>query len=232
MPKNISYTLQGEGDIVLLLHGWGQNKEMMLPLIDELKHKYKCIAIDMPGFGKTEFNDSKDIDEYTRSIREFLNKKNILPKYIIGHSFGGKIAAEYYLKYQDIEKMVLIASPILKPKRSIKYYYKVYKHKLLKKMFRKKTYKGSNDYNNCPLHMKKFFVKVVNTHYNKEIKKINIPVMLLWGKNDRQVPVSKAKKLNKLIKESELHIVKGNHYAYIKNLDYSKLIIQKFIRRK
>ena len=36
MP-NISYIKEGKGEVILLLHGWGQNKEMMLPLIDNLK---------------------------------------------------------------------------------------------------------------------------------------------------------------------------------------------------
>ena len=133
MPKDINYIEKGQGEIILFLHGWGQNIDMMLPLIDELKHKYKCVILDLPGFGKSNFNDSKTISEYVEKIRLFLEEKQLLPKYLVGHSFGGKLCVEYYLKYQDVCKMALIASPILKPKRNFVYYYKVYKYKLIKK---------------------------------------------------------------------------------------------------
>ena len=230
MP-NISYIEEGKGDIILFLHGWGQNKEMMYPIISELKEKYKCVVLDLPGFGKSLFDNSKDIEEYVSSIRCFLEKNGLLPKYIVGHSFGGKLALEYYFKYKDIDKMVFIASPILKPKRSIKYYYKVYKYKILKKINIVSKNVGSEDYKNCKKEMKSFFVKVVNTHYDKKVKDINIPVLLIWGDKDNQVKLDKGKKLNKIIKSSQLYILKGSHFAYLDNIEFTKLVIQKFIRR-
>lgn len=231
MPNTISYIVEGQGDVILFLHGWGQNKESMLPLIDTLKNKYKCVLIDMPGFGETIFNDAKNIKEYTESIRNFLEENKLLPKYIVGHSFGGKVAVEYYLQYKDIDKMFVIASPILKPKRTIKYYYKVIKHKL-KKVLKITSNEGSIDYKNCPFNMKSFFVNVVNTHYNKMVKTIQIPFILLWGESDKAVPLNKAKKLNKLLMNSELYIMKGGHFAYIENIEFTKLVIQKHLRRK
>ena len=229
MPNKIQYLVEGEGDVILFLHGWGQNKEMMYPLIEELKDKYKCVILDMPGFGESNFNNSNNIEEYTERIREFLKENNLLPKYIVGHSFGGKVGVEYYLKYKDIDKMVVIASPILKPTRTIKYYYKVYKHKIMKK-FNKRS-KGSRDYDACPLIMKNFFVSVVNTHYNKKVKDITIPVLLLWGEDDKEVKISKAFKLRQLIENSKLYLTKGDHFAYLQNIEFTKLTIQKFLRR-
>ena len=77
--------------------------------------------------------------------------------------------------------------------------------------------------------MKTFFINVVNTHYDKIIKNIDIPILLLWGDKDDKVPLNKAKKINKLMENSELHIVKGNHFAYL--LNFSKLVLSKFFRR-
>lgn len=231
MP-NISYIKEGEGEIVLLLHGWGQNKEMMLPLIEDMKKKYTCVAIDMPGFGETKFNDFNTISEYTEYIRMFLKENDILPKYIIGHSFGGKVAVDYYLKYKDIEKMAVISSPLLKPTRGLRYYYKILKYKLKKKLKIRQSNVGSSDYKNCKDNMKKFFVKVVNTHYNKDIFKIKIPVLLLWGNKDKQVPLNKAKKLHKKLKRNKLVILNGGHFAHLENIEFTKLNINDFLRRK
>lgn len=230
MPNNISYVVEGKGDVILFLHGWGQSKESMIPLIENLKNNYKCVLLDMPGFGDSCFNNAKNIKEYTRDIRRFLLKNNIMPKYIVGHSFGGKVAFEYYLDYKDVEKLFIIASPILKPKRNIKYYYKIIKYKL-KKHLKIKSNEGSDDYKNCKESMKQFFVSVVNTHYNKVIKNIEIPTILIWGNSDEKVPIKKAYKLDKKLKNSELYIINGDHFAYIENIEFTKLVIQKHLRR-
>lgn len=233
MPSDMSCVVKGKGEVILFLHGWGQNKEMMLPLIEMLKNKYKCVIIDMPGFGKTDFNGCETIGSYTKKIRTFLEKEKLLPKYIVGHSFGGKIAIEYYLNHKDLKKIVLIASPILKPDRRIGYYYKVYKYKLLKKIFKNKKFNlGSEDYKNCPNGMKKFFNQVVNMHYNNQVSNIDIPTLLIWSDKDKKVPLKKGKKLFKMIKNSKLYVLKGTHFAYLENIDFTRLIIQKFFREE
>lgn len=232
MPNDIKYVCEGKGEIILFLHGWGQNKEMMLPLINELRFRYQCVVLDLPGFGESNFNEAINIKEYVQNIRAFLKEKNLLPKYIVGHSFGGKLAVEYCLQYKDLEKLAIIASPILKPKRGLKYYYKVYKYKLLKKIKKNKEIKGgSKDYNECNWKMKRFFVNVVNTHYDKSVKNIDIPVLMLWGDKDEKVNVNNAKKLNKLIENSNLYVMRGRHFAYLENVEFTKLVIQKFLRR-
>lgn len=229
MP-NISFVTQGEGEVILFLHGWGQNKEMMLPLADQLKYSYKCVLIDMCGFGGSPFNSKNDLEMYTDEIRFFLEKENLLPKYIVGHSFGGKAAIQYQLKYEDLKGLVIIASPLLKPRRSIKYRYKVVKYKIKKRLGFKDNNGGSEDYKNCSDEMKPFFVRVVNTHFDKDLAKISVPVMLIWGNQDDKVPLSKAKKMHKKLKGSQLYVQKGGHFAYLENIQLTRLIIQKFFR--
>ena len=186
MPK-LDYFIIGNGPIILFLHGWGQNKEMMFPFLDELKRKYTCVFIDMPGFGNSEYNNEKDIDEYCKTIHDFLLLKlHINPKYIVGHSFGGKVGLHYYLKYGNIKGITLIASPILKPKRGFKYYFKVYLYKM-KKLLKIKCNMGSVDYKNTKKEMRGFFINVVNTHYNKRLKEIKIPLLLIYSKKDEKV---------------------------------------------
>lgn len=231
MPNNINYVSIGKGKVVLFLHGWGQNIDMMKPFIEELKSKYKCVVLDLPGFGKSAFNGSKNLTEYTKNIRRFLEEKKLLPSYIVGHSFGGKVAVEYCLNYNDIEKLIIIASPLLKPKRRIKYYYKIYKYKLMKKINKNNSLNlGSRDYKNCSIDMKRFFVSVVNTHFDNRLKEIKIPVLLMWGNKDKEVPVERAKKINKLIENSKLHIVNGGHFAYLDNLLFSRILLNKFLK--
>lgn len=229
MPS-LDYFILGEGPVVLLLHGWGQNKEMMLPIANKLKKNYKCIGVDMPGFGNSEYNEEANLDEYCKTISDFLLfKLHLKPKYIIGHSFGGKVAINYYLKYRNIKAISLIASPILKPKRSIKYYIKVILYKLKKKLNIKNNM-GSEDYLATKDSMKKFFINVVNTHFNKKIKYINIPILLIASKKDNKVEYRKIKKLHKILKTSRLRVIKGDHFAYLDNENIVSLEINNFIK--
>ena len=79
--------------------------------------------------------------------------------------------------------------------------------------------------------MKNFFVNVVNTFYNKQLKSISIPVLLIWGDKDKQVPFNKAKQLNNKIKNSKLVSFEGGHFAYLENIELTKLHTYNFLRR-
>ena len=50
---NINYIQYGEGPDILLLHGWGQNIDMMKPLGDNFSDKYRITILDLPGFGNS-----------------------------------------------------------------------------------------------------------------------------------------------------------------------------------
>ena len=48
----INYEEKGEGELIVLLHGWGSNIKLFADLIALLSRKYKVVAMDMPGFGE------------------------------------------------------------------------------------------------------------------------------------------------------------------------------------
>jgi pimeloyl-ACP methyl ester carboxylesterase len=55
----INYEEKGEGELIVLLHGWGSNITLFANLIDLLSKKYKVVAMDMPGFGKATNQKSR-----------------------------------------------------------------------------------------------------------------------------------------------------------------------------
>lgn len=230
MP-NLDYFVLGKGPAILFLHGWGQNKEMMLPLVNRLKKCYTCIAIDMPGFGNSEYNQEMTMQEYCKTIHDFLLLKlHTTPLYIIGHSFGGKVAMEYYLRYGNIKGIVLIASPVLKPKRKLSFYWNLFVYKV-KKGLKIKNNMGSEDYKNAK-ELKSLLVNVVNTHYNKRVNKIKTPLLLIYSKEDEKVDFIRAKQLNRKVKKSTLKVIKGDHFAYLNNENKVAMEINNFIKEK
>jgi len=110
---NINYVDYGNksGSPIVLLHGWGQNIEMMQGLGDNFSKTNRIIIIDLPGFGKSsEPKYAWNFEEYVLFLEEFLNKLDVSNPIIIGHSFGGKIGLLYSSR-NKVSKLVSLASP-------------------------------------------------------------------------------------------------------------------------
>lgn len=233
--KNIkvNYSQYGEGDDIVLLHGWGQNIEMMKPLGDNFSDRYRVTIIDLPGFGLSEEPDyAYTIFDYTDAVHELLSKLKIDKPIMMGHSFGGRIAIVYASRY-DVDKLVLFGSPCVRSES------KSVKQNILK-AFNKikflsplasfaKKHIGSEDYRNASPMMREILVKTVNQDLSDCATEIKCPTILIWGENDQAVSVEEAKELEKLIKDSALIVLPGTHYCYLENLNQVVNIIYNFI---
>lgn len=234
--KDINYIRYGNNKnrTIVMLHGWGQNIEMMKFIGDKLDED--VLIIDLPGFGKSKEPDTVlSIYDYANLVHDLISNLEIKNIILIGHSFGGKIALAYASKYK-VEKLVLLASPFKSKENKINIRTKVLK-KLknvpgLNKLeeFAKKHI-GSTDYKNASGIMREILVKHVNLDITEDVKKITCPTLIIWGDNDECVPVSDGKLLEKLIKDSGLIVFEGcTHYAYLERLDQLIRILNEFFK--
>lgn len=232
----INYISYGKGKDILLLHGWGQNIEMMKQVGDGLKDDYRITIMDLPGFGKSEEpKEPWTLEDYNSLIEEFVKKKDLKDLTIVGHSFGGRIATIYASK-NKLYRLVLLSSPMIKkksgnsPKQKILKFLK--KIPLLNKsesFFKKRI--GSTDYRNASDIMRKILVNTVNTDLIPYAKKINCPVIFIGGDNDPMVPLYEAEEIEKSIKDCGLIIYPGrDHYAYLEDLYRTINIIKSFLK--
>ena len=75
---DINYIQYGEGKDILLLHGWGQNIEMMKPIGDNFSNKFRITIIDFPGFGQSEEPKSPwTIEKYSNIYKEKESEKYV-----------------------------------------------------------------------------------------------------------------------------------------------------------
>ena len=115
---DINYICKGEGETVLVLHGWGSNIGVHAQMIDLLAQKYRVIAPDMPGFGESEEPDEPwNVDSYVDFILEFLKDFNISKLILLGHSFGGRVIIKLCSRALPFEvtKVILVDSAGVKP---------------------------------------------------------------------------------------------------------------------
>ena len=78
---------------MLLLHGWGSNARLMLPIAEALAGRYRVYTLDLPGHGLSpQPPEAWGIPEHAALVEHFLEDRIGAPTTIIGHSNGGRIA--------------------------------------------------------------------------------------------------------------------------------------------
>jgi pimeloyl-ACP methyl ester carboxylesterase len=136
---NSSYLTIGSGKPIILLHGWGGNKDSWRLLIEALKtidfdlKKFKLYALDLPGFGDTnEPPQGWNINNYANWLEKFLVKiykhDGLQGDYsLIVHSFGGRMLMKLFDNQFEHEhgvakpdKLILIAAAGIKPTETIR----------------------------------------------------------------------------------------------------------------
>lgn len=108
----IAYTDQGKGsETILFIHGLASYIPAWKKNITDLQSEYRCVAIDLPGYGKSsKGNFNVSMDFFADVIFDFCTAMNIKNIVLAGHSMGGQIAISTALKYPDlVTKMILIA---------------------------------------------------------------------------------------------------------------------------
>ena len=230
---NINYIQYGKGKDILLLHGWGQNIQMMKPLGDGFCDRFRITILDLPGFGQSdEPKETWNIEKYNEMLEEFIEKLDIKKPIVIGNSFGGRLAIRYSSR-NPVEKLVLFGSPCIRIQESLPLTVRLLKS--LKQVpglndfgeFMKK-YIGSRDYKAASPIMRQTLVQVVNEDLSKFAREIEEPTLLIWGENDTEAPLQEAKELEKIMIDAALIVLPGTHYAYLENLPRVVNILNNF----
>lgn len=241
----LNYTESGSGKAVILLHGWGCDLNIFKNVTSELVKNFKVYAIDLPGFGKSDEPETVwGIDRYTKLIENFCSTKGIESPILMGHSFGGRISILFSSRNKT-RKVILVDSAGVKPKRSLKYYMKVYWFKVVKSctklLLGKKRgaeviennlkKRASSDYLNASPIMRGVLSKVVNEDLQRVMPKIKAPTLLVWGDKDTATPIRDAKIMEKKIEGSGLVIFEGaGHFSFIDRLGEFNIIIGSFLK--
>ena len=236
MNTDINYIDYGSGeDTIVLLHGWGQNIQMMKPIGDRLYKNSRIVIVDLPGFGSSKEPDTVwSIFDYAKCIKELLEELKVDNPIMIGHSFGGKICLAYASMY-DTKKLVLFGSPFRKIIKKMSFKTRVFKTIKKVPILNKlegfaKRHLGSRDYRNASEKMRNILVKHVNLDITEDVKKIKCPTLIIWGTLDDEVSINDAYLLEKLISDSAVIPFEGcSHYAYLERLNSTVNIIKNFI---
>lgn len=174
-----------------------------------------AIVFDLPGFGNEPMvSDDWGVPEYAKWVENKIkNKKDLI---LLGHSFGGRIAAEIAAsKPANLKGLILSGAPCLyRPSLPTSTKIKIYK--ILKQFvppsIRKIAY--SQDLKEAG-KLGKVFRKTVIHDQTEQLKKIKVPTLIVWGDKDNEVPLAIGQEMHQLIGKSELKIIEGTgHNSY------------------
>ncbi|WP_297062672.1 alpha/beta hydrolase [uncultured Duncaniella sp.] len=243
---NLHYTDSEKGEkTVILMHGWGCDHTTVAS-IERVASScgYRVINVDFPGFGDSqEPTDVWGVEDYTRQIEALTKGLGIKSPILLGHSFGGRVGILYASRNQ-VEKLILVDAAGIKPKRSLKYYWKVYSFKAVKRLMylflgkdaaekrldAKRAKAGSSDYANASPMMRRILSKVVNEDLTDRLHLIKAPTLLIWGENDTATPLSDAQKMEKLIPDAGLVSFSGcGHYSFLDNPIQFAAVLRSFL---
>ncbi len=110
---NIHYLAGGEGETLLLIHGFGADKDNWTRMAADLTAQYRVIAPDLPGFGESDHPQGKDYGVATQAerVHDFVQKLNLGAVHVGGNSMGGAIAGAYAAAYPEQTQSLWLLAP-------------------------------------------------------------------------------------------------------------------------
>jgi len=244
---NVHYRDVGKGEAILLIHGTGASLHTWEKWIDILSPGYRVISFDLPGFGLTgpDPNHNYQISRYTAILDSLMFKLKVDSFHIAGNSLGGLVAWRYTTQFpQKILTLNLIdAAGLPQPGKKPPFIFQLAKLPVLSTLMQKVTPKSIIEnsmldvYKNDNLVTEKLidryfelslregnrtaFVKRMSQLNEKldinDLKKINAPVLIQWGKDDRWIPLAKGYEFKKIIPKAELKIYNSGHVPMEEN---------------
>ncbi|NJL93453.1 MAG: alpha/beta hydrolase [Anaerolineae bacterium] len=239
----------GEGEPVLLLHGWGASAASLGAIPAALAEAgFQAHALDLPGFGAAPPPPTPwCVADYGEWVRAYLDEQQLNPVRLVGHSFGGRLSLYLAATYpQRVRQLVLTSAagvrPSLPPR--LRFYYAVRRALLrllslpglrrLEPSVRAWLFArmASADARAAAAQdpvMYETLKRVVNEDLLPLAPRIQAPTLLIWGDQDDATPLAQGQALEAAIPDAGLVVLAGaGHYAYAERQAEFIRIVQHF----
>jgi 3-oxoadipate enol-lactonase len=228
--NQVSYFDEGKGIPIVFIHGFPFNKSMWEQQLTLLRDQFRVIAYDVRGHGNTPANANEfSIPQFTNDLVAFLNQLKIEKAIVCGLSMGGYIALHAVELFPDkILGLVLSDTQCAadtdeargKRMKAIELIQnnglEQYANDSVKNLFAPLSLENHKD--NVEFIKCKTLMALANRKEKCSVlEKINVPVLILVGEEDKVTPLAAAKKIHELIKESTLHTI--THAGHLSNLE-------------
>jgi len=215
-------------ETILILHGWGSNKEIMKQAFSKEFADYRHVYLDMPGFGGSSNEMILTTKEYAKIVLSFLETLKVKPLLAMGHSFGGKVAT-----LLDTDYLALLSSAGVVTEKPWSIKIKIATFKLLKPLGFKKIRElfVAPDAQGMSHEMYETFKNVVDEDFESEFAKSKSEALCFWGIEDTATPLYTGEKIAKLIENSTFYPLDGDHFFFLKHANFIATEIEKSLKK-
>ena len=234
---------------IVFIHGVGLTYEIWQPQLDFFKN-YSTLAYDILGHGKSSLDKQNiSFDDFSDQLVKLIDELNFKKIHLIGFSIGSLIARNFATKFNDrLQSLVLLGSIYKRTEQQQKIvnerFNQAKRDLKLSKLALKRWFTDKYLENNPDTYDKissilssnnmENFIKVydlfVNHKNDEDFEKITVNTLIMTGEYDIGSTIEMSQQLNKIIKNSQLQIIKnGKHLCGIECADDVNLIIKNFI---
>ncbi|MGD2182048.1 alpha/beta fold hydrolase [Lusitaniella coriacea] len=228
---------QDTGTPLLFLHGSYQDSGQWIPVIEQLRDRYHCFAIDLLGFGDSEDpNVHYSIQLQVECLIKYLDALRLERVCLIGHSLGGWVAASFALQYPERVQHLVLASPLgvelaaERPKKTwerqlvspvpvVSWLLKIIlplaraigRHKKIEQLL---TYRQHllQSPTTCQLLFRRRPAEIQAEYLNNRLELLQVPTLILQGEQDTSANFARSQMCANLIPESKFCLIeKGNN---------------------
>jgi len=231
----IHYTDEGEGVPVLMIHGFGAAYTHFNKMAELMKNDYRIIRVDLPGFGLSDLPKLNEGENYTQKYREYLSflldTLQLDSLYVIGNSMGGLVTWMAAVEHPEkVKKIVLLNAAgydletVLKARE--KFRSKFMRNIAAKGMPLSMSRKGMkasffnaekveedyvrtmNKFINIKGNIPNMLNVILDDHFPDTalIQRVQCPTLIIWGREDRTIPVAHTEKFKRDISNSKVVI--------------------------
>lgn len=247
--RRVCYIDEGEGPVVLLLHGWGVRAETYRLLINHLRGYCRVVAPDLPGFGGSDEPPVPwRVDDYVEFVLQFTQSLGITEAIAMGHSNGGRILIKLLSRAScplAVRQAVLLDAAGIPAKHGAGYYLRVYSYKAFKKVMHTKVMRalcpdavekaqqklGSADYRQASPLMRQTMSLALSEDLTPCLPKIRASTLLIWGERDDATPLSDGRLMERLIPDAGLVVLEGcGHFAFAERFPQCAAVLDSFLK--
>jgi pimeloyl-ACP methyl ester carboxylesterase len=216
------YLKSGSGPPVVCIHGGASDSNDWTGTMTSLGDRFSFYALDLPGYGQSERRESGYyLNEFTDFLTGFIDELKLEKPTLVGHSLGGRFCLDTAIKNPErVGKLVLVDTTGL---GNMSFF-----GNALQFFFwgARKVLRIKQPYPNFLLKEGERF----NRSYDEDLRRLEIPTLLVWKRFDPYLPASIARRAEKLIPNARLAVLGGyGHAPHKKNIKAFNRILAEFL---
>jgi pimeloyl-ACP methyl ester carboxylesterase len=216
---------------ILFLHGWGLSSKTFQAGLSILSRNHHILAPDLPGFGKSGSSTSHwSFEDYARVIQSFIEAKGLKCMHLMGQSLGGGVSIMlatlapslvYSLTLIDSVgfplapfSTIFLQRLVELPAQTLATKFTLHHINMVQAFLYNSILRTKNIFNSLRLSL--------SVDLRPILGQVNVPCLIIWGANDRTIPLTSGRELKQAIKNAKLIVIENAHH------EWSALMPEKF----